>query len=131
MILGGDHYFRFNHPVEVQQIKGPSRVSTFCPDGPKDFEFAKNELLKAQTAKYVNPVPTVCFLNMFSNNPECQLLLLCRLEEEIEEARLRAKEEMMQGIQIAKEMAQQELSCQKSAYEEKIRALEAELVSFQ
>ncbi|XP_077308853.1 kinesin-like protein KIF14 isoform X2 [Lithobates pipiens] len=100
VILGGDHYFRFNHPVEVQQLKGPSRVSTICSDGPKDFEFAKNELLKAQRAK---------------------------LEEEIEEARLRAKEEMMRGIQIAKEMAQQELSCQKSEYEEKIKALEAEL----
>lgn len=37
----------------------------------------------------------------------------------------------MRGIQIAKEMAQQELSCQKSEYEEKIKALEAELVSFQ
>ncbi|KAM5148311.1 kinesin-like protein KIF14 [Mantella aurantiaca] len=101
VILGGDHYFRFNHPVEVQQLKGPSRVSTLCSEGPKDFEFAKNELLKAQRAK---------------------------LEEEIEEARLRAKEEMIRGIQIAKEMAQQELSCQKSAYEEKIRALEAELI---
>ncbi|XP_072276174.1 kinesin-like protein KIF14 [Pyxicephalus adspersus] len=99
VILGGDHYFRFNHPVEVQQ-KGPSRVSILCSEGPKDFEYAKNELLKAQRAK---------------------------LEEEIEEARLRAKEEMMQGIQIAKEMAQQELTCQKSAYEEKIKALEAEL----
>lgn len=51
------------------------------------------------------------------------------MEEEIEEARLRAKEEMMRGIQIAKEMAQQELSCQKSEFEEKIKALEAELVS--
>ncbi|XP_068096184.1 LOW QUALITY PROTEIN: kinesin-like protein KIF14 [Hyperolius riggenbachi] len=100
VILGGDHYFRFNHPVEVQQLKGPSRVSTLPSEGHKDFEFAKNELLTAQTAK---------------------------LEEEIEEARLRAKEEMMQGIQIAKEMAQQELSSQRSAYEEKIRELEAEL----
>lgn len=35
----------------------------------------------------------------------------------------------MQGIQIAKEMAQQELSSQKAAYESKIRALEAELVT--
>lgn len=34
----------------------------------------------------------------------------------------------MQGIQIAKEMAQQELSSQKAAYESRIRALEAELV---
>ncbi|XP_075040273.1 kinesin-like protein KIF14 [Mixophyes fleayi] len=100
VILGGDHYFRFNHPVEVQQLKAPSRASNLCSEGPKDFEFAKNELLKAQRSK---------------------------LEEEIEEARLRAKEEMMQGIQIAKEMAQHELTSQRSAYEDKIKALEVEL----
>lgn len=35
----------------------------------------------------------------------------------------------MQGIQIAKEMAQQELSSQKAAYESRIQALEAELVT--
>lgn len=34
----------------------------------------------------------------------------------------------MQGIQIVKEMAQQELSSQKAAYESKIKVLEAELV---
>ncbi|KAM9324547.1 kinesin-like protein KIF14 [Gastrophryne carolinensis] len=101
VILGGDHYFRFNHPVEVQQLKGQPRTSTLTSERPKDFDFAKNELLTAQRAK---------------------------LEEEIEEARLKAKEEMMQGIQIAKEMAQQELSSQRSAYEEKIKALEAELL---
>jgi kinesin family protein 14 len=56
-------------------------------------------------------------------------LLLCRLEAEIKEAQLKAKEEMMQGIQIAKEMAQQELFSQKAAYESKIRALETELVT--
>lgn len=41
---------------------------------------------------------------------------------------MKAKEEMMQGIQIVKEMAQQELSSQKAAYESKIKVLEAELV---
>ncbi|XP_026054742.1 kinesin-like protein KIF14 [Carassius auratus] len=44
----------------------------------------------------------------------------CRLEEEIEAARLKAKEEMMRGIQVAKEMAQKTLSEQKSQYEERI-----------
>ncbi|KAM4722870.1 kinesin-like protein KIF14 [Rhinophrynus dorsalis] len=100
VILGGDHYFRFNHPVEVQKLKTQSQISTLSSECPKDFEFAKNELLTAQRSQ---------------------------LEEEIEEARLRAKEEMMRGIQIAKEMAQQELTSQKSAYEEKIKALEKEL----
>ncbi|XP_069558309.1 LOW QUALITY PROTEIN: kinesin-like protein KIF14 [Brachyistius frenatus] len=99
VILGGDHYFRFNHPAEVQSGK---RVScwTDAGEGHKDFEFAKNELLVAQRAQ---------------------------LEAEIEEAHLKAKEEMMQGIQMAKEMAQKELSDQKSLYEDKIRALEKEL----
>ncbi|XP_041863265.1 kinesin-like protein KIF14 isoform X2 [Melanotaenia boesemani] len=99
VILGGDHYFRFNHPAEVQSGK---RVScwTSSGDGHKDFEFAKNELLAAQRAK---------------------------LEAEIEEAHLKAKEEMMQGIQMAKEVAQKELSDQKTAYENRIRVLEREL----
>ncbi|XP_031715464.1 kinesin-like protein KIF14 [Anarrhichthys ocellatus] len=99
VILGGDHYFRFNHPAEVQSGK---RVScwTDAGDGHKDFEFAKNELLAAQRAQ---------------------------LEAEIEEAHLKAKEEMIQGIQVAKEVAQKELCDQKLLYEDRIRALEREL----
>ncbi|KAM8874254.1 kinesin-like protein KIF14 isoform 2-T2 [Spinachia spinachia] len=99
VILGGDHYFRFNHPAEVQS---GTRVScwTGAGDGHKDFEFAKNELLAAQRAL---------------------------LQAEIEEAHLKAKEEMMQGIQVAKEVAQKELSNQKLLYEDRIRALEREL----
>ncbi|NXF04909.1 KIF14 protein, partial [Smithornis capensis] len=100
VILGGDHYFRFNHPAEVQKVKTPSCGSTCLHDGPKDFEFAKNELLIAQRT---------------------------HLESEIEEARLKAKEEMMQSVQIAKEMVQQELTSQKEAYESKIKSLEAEV----
>uniref|UniRef100_A0A3Q3GF49 Kinesin-like protein KIF14 n=1 Tax=Labrus bergylta TaxID=56723 RepID=A0A3Q3GF49_9LABR len=99
VILGGDHYFRFNHPTEVQSGK---RVScwTGAGDGHKDFEFAKNELLAAQRVQ---------------------------LEAEIEEANLKAKEEMMQGIQMAKEVAQKELHDQKALYEGRIRTLEREL----
>lgn len=41
---------------------------------------------------------------------------------------MKAKEEMMQGIQMAKEVAQKELSDQKTRYEERIKALEKELV---
>ncbi|NXB07824.1 KIF14 protein, partial [Cnemophilus loriae] len=100
VILGGDHYFRFNHPAEVQKVKTPSCGTTCFHDGPKDFEFAKNELLIAQQTQ---------------------------LESEIEEARLKAKEEMMQSVQIAKEMVQQELTSQKEAYESKIKSLEAEV----
>ncbi|XP_010005094.1 PREDICTED: kinesin-like protein KIF14 [Chaetura pelagica] len=100
VVLGGDHYFRFNHPVEVQKVKRPSCGTTLMHDGPKDFEFAKNELLIAQRTQ---------------------------LESEIEEARLKAKEEMMQSVQIAKEMVQQELTSQKEAYESKIKSLEAKV----
>ncbi|XP_063263748.1 kinesin-like protein KIF14 [Prinia subflava] len=100
VILGGDHYFRFNHPAEVQKVKTPSCGTSCLHDGPKDFEFAKNELLVAQRAQ---------------------------LESEIEEARLKAKEEMMQSVQIAKEMVQLELTSQKEAYESKIKSLEAEV----
>ncbi|NXJ21408.1 KIF14 protein, partial [Dicrurus megarhynchus] len=100
VVLGGDHYFRFNHPAEVQKVKTPSCGTTCLHDGPKDFEFAKNELLIAQRTQ---------------------------LESEIEEARLKAKEEMMQSVQIAKEMVQQELTSQKEVYESKIKSLEAEV----
>nr|XP_019606358.1 PREDICTED: kinesin-like protein KIF14 [Rhinolophus sinicus] len=100
VILGGDHYFRFHHPVEVQKGKRPSAAEALTSEGPKDFEFAKNELLTAQRSQ---------------------------LEAEIKEAQLRAKQEMLHGIQIAREMAQQELSSQKAAYESRIEALEAEL----
>ncbi|KAI1236616.1 hypothetical protein IHE44_0014869 [Lamprotornis superbus] len=100
VILGGDHYFRFNHPAEVQKVKTPSCGTSCLHDGPKDFEFAKNELLIAQRTQ---------------------------LQSEIEEARLKAKEEMMQSVQIAKEMVQQELTAQKEAYESKIKSLEAEV----
>lgn len=58
-----------------------------------------------------------------------EIILVCpRLEAEIEEAHLKAKEEMMQGIQMAKEVAQKELSEQKALYEDRIQSLEKELV---
>lgn len=100
VILGGDHYFRFNHPVEVQKREQPPSRENPVSKGPEDFESARNDLLMAQRLQ---------------------------LEAEIKEAEVRAKEEMMQGIQIVKEMAQQELSSQKAAYESKIKVLEAEL----
>lgn len=55
-------------------------------------------------------------------------LLPCRLEAEIKEARLRAREEAMQGIQVAEELARHQLSSQRAAFEGRIQALEAELV---
>lgn len=57
-------------------------------------------------------------------------MFLSRLEAEIEDARLKAKAEMMRGIQVAKEMAQNELSEQKLLYEDRIKTLEKELVGY-
>ncbi|CAG5130034.1 unnamed protein product, partial [Candidula unifasciata] len=46
VILGGDHYFRFSHPVEVQN-KNDARGSSEI----KDFDFAKQELHRVQEAR--------------------------------------------------------------------------------
>lgn len=51
MVLGGDHYFRFNHPAEVQAGRGSTGAGTPTCEGPEDFEFARNELLAAQRAQ--------------------------------------------------------------------------------
>ncbi|XP_036133400.1 kinesin-like protein KIF14 isoform X2 [Molossus molossus] len=100
VVLGGDHYFRFNHPAEIQKGRRPSGGDTLTSEGPRDFEFAKSELLVAQRSQ---------------------------LEAEIREAQLRAKQEMLQSVQIAQEVAERELSSQRAAYEGRIEALEAEL----
>lgn len=49
VILGGDHYFRFNHPIEVQQSK-KGRTSGQVTEV-KDFEFAQAELMRVQEAR--------------------------------------------------------------------------------
>ena len=48
VILGGDHYFRFNHPIEVAQNK---KVKGSSAQEVKDFEFAKAELLQIQESR--------------------------------------------------------------------------------
>lgn len=45
MVLGGDYFFRFNYPLEVEGGTSSSKK------GHKDFEFARNELVKAQTER--------------------------------------------------------------------------------
>lgn len=44
MVLGGDYFFRFNYPLEVEGVASSKK-------GHKDFEFARNELVKAQTER--------------------------------------------------------------------------------
>lgn len=46
VILGGDHYFRFNHPIEVS-----NKQTTPAQQEMKDFEFAKQEVQRVQEAR--------------------------------------------------------------------------------
>ncbi|XP_015758599.1 PREDICTED: kinesin-like protein KIF14 [Acropora digitifera] len=107
VVIGGDHFFRLNHPIEVKKrrktsVKGKSSESgtTEAAVVVKDYEFARNELAQAQDAR-----------------------LQAELEEAKEEARIKAQEEIVVRIQEAKEAAQQEMTLQKEQYEEKVSHL--------
>ena len=68
VVIGGEHFFRFNHPIELEH-SGHSRHAPGAQK--KDFRFAKEEFLTAQTA---------------------------RLRAEMEEKRLEEQEEMMRDL---------------------------------
>ncbi|KAJ8300829.1 hypothetical protein KUTeg_022348 [Tegillarca granosa] len=95
VILGGDHYFRFNHPMEVKNKTSQASQEM------KDFEYAKQELLNAQESR-----------------------LQAELEEAREEARRQAEEEKLREIEKAKREAEIELNMQKTGYEGKLLELE-------
>ena len=99
MVIGGEHFFRFNHPIELEH-SGHSRHAPGAQK--KDFRFAKEEFLTAQTA---------------------------RLRAEMEEKRLEEQEEMMRELQAIKLAAEEELEGQKMSYEDRLRQLEGTLVS--
>ena len=44
IVLGGEYYFRFNNPLEVEQ-------GMHLKKGQGTFEYAKNELIREQTAR--------------------------------------------------------------------------------
>ena len=46
MVIGGEHFFRFNHPLQVEQGAKVSSVA-----GKRGFQFAKEEYVKTQTAR--------------------------------------------------------------------------------
>ena len=48
MVFGGEHFFRFNHPLEVDMVGVGSREGE---KGNHDFEYARNELIRVQTEK--------------------------------------------------------------------------------
>lgn len=56
------------------------------------------------------------------------LLVVNRIEAEVEEARLKEREVLMQEIQVMKQQAQNELEQEKKVYVEKLSVLENELV---
>lgn len=85
VILGGDHYFRLNHPLEVQKGRKTSSQSLGSQTQPKDFEFARQELIAAQNA---------------------------RLEAELEEARRRHEEEMRVELERQETEAQQRMDAE-------------------
>ena len=51
MVFGGEHFFRFNHPLEVETVAGRGGGGGGGERGEHGFEFAKNELFRVQTEK--------------------------------------------------------------------------------
>lgn len=47
LVIAGDHFFRFNHPLQVEQ--GLTRKSSTAKG--RNFEFARDEFIKAQTER--------------------------------------------------------------------------------
>ena len=45
VVFGGEHFFRFNHPLEVE--RGGAKGER----GKQGFEYARNELIRVQTEK--------------------------------------------------------------------------------
>ncbi|XP_076822922.1 kinesin-like protein KIF14 isoform X2 [Clavelina lepadiformis] len=98
VVIGGDHFFRLNNPIEVQRSGSRKRNSG---GKRKDFEFAKHELIERQNE---------------------------RIQAEIEEAQIKVKREMMGEIEAAKHEAEQQISSQRNEYELAIQNLQAQLV---
>lgn len=48
MVIAGEHFFRFNHPLEVERNVSLRKGSQGTSKG---FEFARDEYIKAQTAR--------------------------------------------------------------------------------
>jgi hypothetical protein len=93
VVVGGDHYFRFNHPVEVAK-RGIQRSESGLVA--RDFEFARNELIEAQRSK---------------------------LEAEVEEARQKERQKMMEELENVKKALEDE----KSSIYSQVHVLQEEL----
>ena len=116
-MIGGEHYFRFNHPGELADRGSNSQRSSLQDDTRRSFAFAHNEFIQAQTARSAQIVGfSLALENVY------------RIEAEVEEARLKEREVLMQEIQSMKQQAQTEFEQEKKVYDEKLNLLENELV---
>ena len=118
-MIGGEHYFRFNHPGELADKGSSSHRSSLQDDTQRSFEFAHNEFIQAQTARSAQLI--VSFSLTLPRN-------VYRIEAEVEEARLKEREILMEEIQTMKQQAQHEFEQEKKVYNEKLSLLENELV---
>ena len=50
-MIGGEHYFRFNHPGELADRVSSSQRNSSQDNSQHSFEFAHNEFIQAQTAR--------------------------------------------------------------------------------
>jgi hypothetical protein len=73
VILGGDHYFRFNNPKGLKEREG--RPNTATANHVKDFDFARQELIRVQNARYVNHRLNLNF--SWRGKPKLQFYLDC------------------------------------------------------
>lgn len=64
MVIAGEHFFRFNHPLEVERNASLRKGSQGTSKG---FEFARDEYIKAQTARYERERERLLSYNMSSN----------------------------------------------------------------
>ena len=63
-MIGGEHYFRFNHPGELADRGSSSQRSSSQDNSQRSFEFAHNEFVQAQTARLAQ---MIVVLNLLLN----------------------------------------------------------------
>lgn len=60
-MIGGDHYFRFNHPGELADKGSSSHRGSVQDENRRSFQFAHNEFIQAQTARSVQLIVGLSF----------------------------------------------------------------------
>ncbi|XP_064650144.1 kinesin-like protein KIF14 [Lineus longissimus] len=113
VILGGDHYFRFNNPKELKEREG--RPNTAMANHVKDFEFARQELIRVQNARLEQELE------------ETRKKAQEEMRHELESVKSSAKKELKEKLEKTRQQAAQELIQQKTSYEGRLAQLEREL----